>query len=149
VQEALDALMNDSSEERTTIVIAHRLSTIQNAERIAVIDKGRVREIGTHDELMAKDGRYARLVNLQDLGSSTLVDSSPYVSKTDAPEPSSMKEVHTEDQVEEDEEEDKDHDKEQAKKDASRARGLAIQERQYFFYGAIGAVFAGVVFPGW
>jgi subfamily B ATP-binding cassette protein MsbA len=57
VQEALDHLMRD----RTTIVIAHRLSTIKNAHRIAVLDYGRVLELGTHAELMELGGLYSRL----------------------------------------------------------------------------------------
>eukprot|EP00730_Choanoeca_flexa_P006144 TRINITY_DN12095_c3_g2_i4.p1 TRINITY_DN12095_c3_g2~~TRINITY_DN12095_c3_g2_i4.p1 ORF type:complete len:1304 (+),score=400.93 TRINITY_DN12095_c3_g2_i4:47-3958(+) len=51
---------------RTTLVVAHRLSTIKNADRIAVIHEGNVKELGSHDELMAKNGLYADLVNSQE-----------------------------------------------------------------------------------
>jgi ATP-binding cassette subfamily B multidrug efflux pump len=61
VQEGLTRLLKG----RTAIVIAHRLSTIQHADRIVVLHKGRVREIGTHTELMAKKGIYFRLYQLQ------------------------------------------------------------------------------------
>jgi len=61
VQDALDRL----SQGRTTIVIAHRLSTVRNAAKIVVLDKGRVIDEGTHDELMARGGLYAELHRLQ------------------------------------------------------------------------------------
>ncbi len=61
LQEALEALLKG----RTSVIIAHRLSTIQRADRIVVLHKGRVREIGSHAELLKRDGLYARLYRLQ------------------------------------------------------------------------------------
>ena len=61
IQKALDKL----SKDRTTIVVAHRLSTIRNADKIAVIQKGKVKEIGSHDELIDRNGIYTHLYNLQ------------------------------------------------------------------------------------
>ena len=61
IQRSLQTLCRD----RTTIVIAHRLSTVRNAHRIHVLGDGSLAETGTHDELLAMDGLYARLWNVQ------------------------------------------------------------------------------------
>lgn len=61
VQTALEHLMRG----RTTLVIAHRLATIRDADRILVIDQGRLIDQGTHDQLITKGGRYAQLAKLQ------------------------------------------------------------------------------------
>jgi subfamily B ATP-binding cassette protein MsbA len=61
IQEALDKLMTN----RTTLVIAHRLSTVENADRIIVLDQGRIVESGTHKELMAARGQYEGLYRMQ------------------------------------------------------------------------------------
>ncbi len=61
IQEALGRLVRG----RTTFAIAHRLSTLKNARRLLILDKGRLAEIGTHDELIARDGIYANLCRMQ------------------------------------------------------------------------------------
>ena len=61
IQHAIENLMHG----RTAIVIAHRLSTIQEADKIIVVDKGRIVEEGNHEQLLEKDGAYANLYRIQ------------------------------------------------------------------------------------
>ena len=61
IQKAIDTLITG----RTAIVIAHRLSTIRKADKIIVLDKGEIKEIGTHEELLALNGFYAKLHSMQ------------------------------------------------------------------------------------
>ncbi len=72
IQQSLDRLLRG----RTSFVIAHRLSTIVHADRILVLEAGRIVEIGSHDELMAQGGRYREMVEIQTLGEGPLWETS-------------------------------------------------------------------------
>ncbi len=79
VQQAID----DLSQDRTTLVIAHRLSTVQKADQIAVLDQGRVVEVGTHQELLHQNGYYTRLYSMQFSGESEqMVEANPIPNQT-------------------------------------------------------------------
>jgi ABC-type multidrug transport system ATPase subunit len=144
VQSAIDDLILGG--DQTCIVIAHRLSTIRNADRIAVIDQGKVGEIGTHDDLMALNGQYARLQALQNLGtteevalvSNNAMDENTETEKTLSSKNDAPPETDTIDEIDED----------AHKRISKRVRSLASDDSFYFVAGAIGAVFAGIMFPG-
>jgi ATP-binding cassette subfamily B protein len=75
-ERAVEQALEDLAEGRTTIVIAHRLSTVRDADQIVVLDHGRVAEIGRHEELLARGGRYALLVS-RDAELATVFDEPP------------------------------------------------------------------------
>jgi ATP-binding cassette subfamily B (MDR/TAP) protein 1 len=140
VQEALDKVMADQSQ--TTVVIAHRLSTLRNVDRIAFVAKGKVRELGTHDELMAiPNGRYRHLQSLQNL------DSSEHSLEVTEDKDEDEEEVKSVDYRTNDD--NLTCDKERDRQNAKRARLLAQGDTQYFAIGGAGACLAGLVFPGW
>mmetsp|Transcript_4918 Transcript_4918/g.14223 ORF Transcript_4918/g.14223 Transcript_4918/m.14223 type:complete len:1045 (+) Transcript_4918:504-3638(+) len=147
VQDALDKIT--SNKHRTIVQIAHRLSTIRNSDRIIVLNNGKVRESGTHDELMALKGHYHRLVCLQSLDDDTdrnahtdgmkaaQVSESLVESLSDPVNAGSTDVVHLA------------KNSELAKSNAKKAKGLAKGDEFYLLIGAIGALLAGLIFPGW
>ena len=142
VQKALDDIMLDRSQ--TTIVVAHRLSTIKNVDRIAVIDKGRVCEIGTHDTLMqSKDGIYRRLLSLQSLEDENVsLDDSLQSNLEETIENTKRAEltpIDDETVIVGD----------NVRQNIQKARLLAQGDMGYFVVGVIGAILAGLMFPGW
>ena len=126
VQSTLDELMKES--RQTTIVIAHRLSTVRNADRIAVIMDGRVRECGNHDELMKRNGIYRRLVELQesniDLDLNDLISDEEFGLRR-----SSLSR--------------RQRSEEQDEYDTKTLRKMSEADSRYLIIGGIGAIFTG------
>jgi ATP-binding cassette subfamily B (MDR/TAP) protein 1 len=149
VQQTLDAIM--SNPQQTCIVIAHRLSTIRNADRIGVIDRGKVREIGTHEELMGKpDGRYRRLQAMQNLHAQEEDDSkSTGLATEDRASELIEWSKPVEKRAENDDEAELEVDEQRASENAKRARLLASSDKFYFLVGGIGAILFGLMFPSW
>ncbi len=83
-EQLVQAALEDLSRDRTTLVIAHRLSTIRKADQIAVLDQGRVVELGTHDELLQKQGRYTYLYTVQFAQETGSCPTSPAITGTDS-----------------------------------------------------------------
>lgn len=149
VQDALDRIME--SEHQTTIVIAHRLSTIRNSDRIAVVADGKVREIGTHEELMIKpNGHYRRLQAFQSLESSEETNEAikAEIQPSTQDPLQASKEERRRMEIQEEKLLDK-IDKEKERDNAKKARVMAKGDGLYFLVGAVGAVFTGLVFPAW
>jgi ATP-binding cassette subfamily B (MDR/TAP) protein 1 len=153
VQQTLDTIM--SNPEQTCIVIAHRLSTIRNADRIAVIDKGIIQEIGTHEELMSNpNGHYRRLQAMQNLHSTEGNDSkSTGISIKDGAsglvQPKTPLVKGADDDDVDDGETELEVDEQRASDNAKRARLLASSDKFYLLVGGIGALSFGLMFPSW
>merc|ERR1719231_911635 len=65
VQDSIDKLLQGAKDRYTVVMIAHKLSTVRNADKIIVLEKGKVKETGTHTQLLQKGGTYARMLRLQ------------------------------------------------------------------------------------
>ena len=147
VQEALDSIMADS--KLITIVIAHRLSTIRGASKICYVDHGKVREVGTYEELMAKpNGHYKRLETLQTMDQgldrkSILVAKKMYAKEDKAAAKKARKRGEVEEE-EMDNSKDKPND-EMVKMIQKKAKEIAKDEYYLFMIGSVGALINGIM----
>ncbi len=164
VQQSIDALAQ--SKAQTTIIIAHRLSTIRNADKICAISDGKIAEIGTHEELVAKSGIYADLVRLQmSSGEEETEDPHAVTSVVASNEESVENRVErartaSADAVNMDQTkekatkgvanpEKKQLSKEQSKSVSKKVWSLIMQHPGLLVTGCFGAAVFGAVFPGW
>eukprot|EP00934_Nitzschia_sp_Nitz4_P000886 Nitzschia sp. Nitz4//scaffold281_size24464//5181//15824//NITZ4_008397-RA/size24464-snap-gene-0.2-mRNA-1//-1//CDS//3329545607//886//frame0 len=149
VQEALNTVMKDT--QLITIVIAHRLSTIRGADVIVYLEHGRVQELGTYEELMARpNGRYKRLEALQTLDGNkrrSEILGSMRLSETNL-EPGRERKVEETLEDSTEEKETTDIDEETAKQNEKKAKELAREELPLFIVGAFGGLLSGVIYPG-
>lgn len=143
VQKAIDDIMKTSS--ITTVVIAHRLSTVKDTNQIAVLNKGKIEEIGTHQELLRKNGAYKRLIQAQEVTGK--------VQERSESNGESKKEVEVGEEVENEDEENtaeegtSSEDNYLTKRIAARAFGYNKSEAIYIILGLIGAAMAGSAWP--
>jgi ATP-binding cassette subfamily B (MDR/TAP) protein 1 len=121
-------------ESQTTIVIAHRLSTVRNADRIAVVMDGKVKEIGTYEELMSHEkGHFRRLQAFQNLESpkeaSEMAESAPKSNLKEKIQSLKEKKREKKEKKQMEQEEIKRIDKEREKRNSTRARQLAADDK--------------------
>jgi ATP-binding cassette subfamily B (MDR/TAP) protein 1 len=149
VQDSIAELQK--SKQQTTIVIAHRLSTIRNADKIAVINEGKIVELGTHDELVALNGRYADLIRLQ-VADETAPEFSSDASNNDTivkVEKKVVADIKEDNKVEDKILEKTDSDRDVKDESMSKVWSLVYGHKGWLAMALIGGALFGCVFPFW